>query len=89
MSLHVQVFSQAHSSVERACLLGAVTLHSVTSDDSAQLRGDALKEAIESDKAKGLIPFYVSSIHKTYSHAMRENVHVVTAVACQTKNYSI
>ena len=73
--------------MERACLLGAVTLHSVTSDDRAQLRGDALKAAIESDKAKGLIPFYVSRIQRTYSHAMRKNMHVVvTAVACQTKN---
>ena len=66
--------------MERACLLGAVTLHSVTSDDRAQLRGDALKAAIESDKAKGLIPFYVSPIQRIYSHAMRVNVHVVTMV---------
>ena len=52
--------SQSHSSVEKAGLVGAVTLHCVTSDAHAQLRGDALSEAIESDKAKGLIPFYVS-----------------------------
>lgn len=51
---------QAHSSVEKACLIGLVKLNLVPSDDELSLRGDALRKAIAKDKANGLIPFYVS-----------------------------
>ncbi len=51
---------QAHSSVERACLLGAVKCHTIVSDKDEHMRGEALAAAIAEDKAKGLIPFYVS-----------------------------
>jgi len=50
---------QAHSSVERSALLGAVKCHKVESDSLEQMRGDALQKAIEEDKRQGLIPFYV------------------------------
>lgn len=49
---------QAHSSVERACLLGAVQCHKVESDEKCQMRGEALDKAMEMDRQKGLIPFY-------------------------------
>ena len=45
--------------MERACLLGAVRCHKVTSDDKAAKRGDALEEAIQTDIEQGLIPFFV------------------------------
>ncbi|XP_022223172.1 aromatic-L-amino-acid decarboxylase isoform X1 [Drosophila obscura] len=48
---------QAHSSVERAGLLGGVKLRAVQSEKS-RLRGDALEKAIEQDLEDGLIPFY-------------------------------
>ncbi|XP_026680193.1 aromatic-L-amino-acid decarboxylase-like [Diaphorina citri] len=51
---------QAHSSVERAGLLGGVTIRGLPADDSYKLRGDALEAAIEEDLKKGKIPFYVS-----------------------------
>ena len=51
---------QAHSSVERAGLLGAVRIRAVKSDGDFSLRGDALQAAIDKDRADGLIPFYVS-----------------------------
>ncbi|KAI5743132.1 aromatic-L-amino-acid decarboxylase isoform X2 [Diaphorina citri] len=50
---------QAHSSVERAGLLGGVTIRGLPADDSYKLRGDALEAAIEEDLKKGKIPFYV------------------------------
>lgn len=53
---------QAHSSVERAGLLGGVKLRTLKPDNKRRLRGDTLKEAIEEDKRNGLIPFYVSII---------------------------
>lgn len=51
---------QAHSSVERAGLLGGVKLRSVKTDGKRRLRGDILREVIEEDIRNGLIPFYVS-----------------------------
>ncbi|KAI0229685.1 Aromatic-L-amino-acid decarboxylase [Lamellibrachia satsuma] len=49
---------QAHSSIERACLLGAVRCHMVESDENEQMVELALGAAITSDKEKGLIPFF-------------------------------
>jgi aromatic-L-amino-acid decarboxylase len=51
--------NQAHSSVERAGLLGGVKLRSIKADDNLQMRGEALEAAIKEDIAAGLIPFYV------------------------------
>ncbi|XP_073823149.1 aromatic-L-amino-acid decarboxylase isoform X1 [Musca autumnalis] len=50
--------SQAHSSVERAGLLGGVKMRSVPSDDKNSMRGEALEAAIKKDLEAGLIPFY-------------------------------
>lgn len=52
--------AQAHSSVERAGLLGGVHLRLITADKENRLRGDALEDAIKEDIAAGKIPFYVS-----------------------------
>ena len=65
LKLIIQSLPRPHSSVERACLLGAVKCHQVTSDENECMRGDALAAAIAEDKAKGLIPFYVSTLHKS------------------------
>ena len=46
--------------MNKACLLAAVRCHQVTSDVNECMRGDALVAAIEEDKSKGLVPFYVS-----------------------------
>lgn len=54
---------QAHSSVERAGLLGGVRLRSVPADEDNQMRGEILEQFIREDLDKGLIPFYVSSCH--------------------------
>lgn len=50
---------QAHSSVERAGLLGGVKFTLIPADNNYQMRGDALQAAIQKDKQAGLIPFYV------------------------------
>ncbi|XP_046985286.1 histidine decarboxylase [Schistocerca americana] len=50
---------QAHSSVEKAGLIGLVQMRFVPSDSELSLRGDRLREAVRRDRAKGLIPFYV------------------------------
>ncbi|XP_001603679.1 aromatic-L-amino-acid decarboxylase [Nasonia vitripennis] len=51
--------AQAHSSVERAGLLGGVHFRLLETDSKHQLRGETLADAIRADKEKGLIPFYV------------------------------
>ncbi|XP_045053397.1 aromatic-L-amino-acid decarboxylase isoform X1 [Desmodus rotundus] len=50
---------QAHSSVERAALIGGVKFKAIPSDDKFAMRASALQEALEMDKAAGLIPFFV------------------------------
>ena len=60
---------QAHSSVEKAGLVGLVKIRYIESDENLSLRGDKLTEAIAMDKSNGLIPFFVSSSsreHKIY-----------------------
>jgi hypothetical protein len=52
---------QAHSSVEKAGLIGLVKMRYIESDQDLTLRGDRLLEAISKDKDKGLIPFFVST----------------------------
>uniref|UniRef100_A0A8C0B1M7 Aromatic-L-amino-acid decarboxylase n=1 Tax=Buteo japonicus TaxID=224669 RepID=A0A8C0B1M7_9AVES len=49
---------QAHSSVERAALIGAVKIKKVPSGDTFSVCGSALKKVLDEDKASGLIPFF-------------------------------
>ena len=66
--------SQAHSSVERAGLLGAVRFRLLEPDDSLSLRGHTLKDAIEQDLAVGLIPFYVVATLGTTNSCAFDNL---------------
>ncbi|KAF7491328.1 Histidine decarboxylase [Sarcoptes scabiei] len=50
---------QAHSSVEKAGLIGLVKMHFIESDDNFVLRGDKLVEAIRHDREDDLIPFFL------------------------------
>ncbi|XP_055589690.1 histidine decarboxylase-like [Uranotaenia lowii] len=50
---------QAHSSVEKAALIGLVRMRFIESDENLSLTGRALEEAIEEDMQQGLIPFWV------------------------------
>ena len=51
---------QSNSSVHRSGLLAEVHMRKLESDNHFRLRGETLRKAIEEDKAKGLIPFFVS-----------------------------
>lgn len=50
---------QAHSSVEKAALIGLVTLRYIETDDNYSMRGPKLLQAIREDREHGLIPFWV------------------------------
>lgn len=51
---------QAHSSVEKAALIGLVTLRYIESDENFSMSGEKLLEAVKQDRDNGLIPFWVS-----------------------------
>jgi histidine decarboxylase len=53
---------QAHSSVEKAGLIGLVKVRYIESDENLSLRGDKLKEAIATDRENGYVPFFVSTM---------------------------
>jgi histidine decarboxylase len=57
---------QAHSSVEKAALIGLVRMRYIEADDQLSLRGPPLREAIEEDIKAGLIPFWVSNYLHNY-----------------------
>ncbi|XP_071941600.1 aromatic-L-amino-acid decarboxylase-like [Antedon mediterranea] len=50
---------QAHSSMEKDALLTMVKLRSLETDDNLSLRGPTLQKAIDEDRSKGLIPFFI------------------------------
>ena len=50
---------QSHSSVERAGILAGVRIRLLPTDELFSLHGETLKSAMEEDKAKGFIPFFV------------------------------
>uniref|UniRef100_A0A672Q3I1 Aromatic-L-amino-acid decarboxylase n=1 Tax=Sinocyclocheilus grahami TaxID=75366 RepID=A0A672Q3I1_SINGR len=51
-------FSWAHSSVERAGLIGGLRMKKIPTDNKFSVRGDALQKVLEEDRATGLIPFF-------------------------------
>ncbi|XP_073741131.1 aromatic-L-amino-acid decarboxylase isoform X1 [Callorhinus ursinus] len=65
---------QAHSSVERAGLIGGVKIKAIPSDGKFAMRASALQEALERDKAEGLIPFFVVATLGTTSCCSFDNL---------------
>lgn len=50
---------QSNSSVEKSSLLGSIPMRLLPADSNGVLRASTLKEAVEKDKAAGLIPCYL------------------------------
>ncbi|UJR36713.1 hypothetical protein I4U23_029430 [Adineta vaga] len=71
---------QAHSSVEKACLIGLVKLNLVPSDENLRLRGNALRQAIATDKENGLIPFYLCATLGTTGACAFDNLIELGAI---------
>ncbi|CAF1006273.1 unnamed protein product [Adineta steineri] len=76
---------QAHSSVEKACLIGLVKLNLVPSDDKLRLRGSSLRQAIAKDKENGLIPFYLCATLGTTGACAFDNLIELGAI-CEREN---
>ncbi|CAG0896050.1 unnamed protein product [Darwinula stevensoni] len=58
---------EAHSCVEKAAMIGFVKLRILEPDEHFSLRGSTLRQAMEEDRAIGLIPFFVSTTLGTTS----------------------
>ncbi|KAL5019867.1 hypothetical protein ScPMuIL_002759 [Solemya velum] len=65
---------QAHSSVEKAGLIGLVTMRLLPSDDTLSLRGDTLQNAIDDDRERGLIPFFLCATLGTTGSCAFDNL---------------
>ena len=65
---------QAHSSVERAAMLGHVRIRLLDIDDKFSLRGNTLQETINKDRADGLVPFFVCATLGTTSVCSFDNI---------------
>ena len=50
---------QAHSSVEKASIIGGVVIRMVPTDEHFSVRAETLEKMVAEDKATGFIPFFV------------------------------
>ncbi|XP_028028850.1 histidine decarboxylase [Bombyx mandarina] len=73
---------QAHSSVEKAGLIGLVRMRYIESDEGQSMRGAKLEEAIVADKEKGLVPFWVCATLGTTGSVAFDNLREIGQV-CQ------
>ncbi|XP_047541785.1 histidine decarboxylase isoform X1 [Vanessa atalanta] len=71
---------QAHSSVEKAGLIGLVRMRYIESDENQCMRGAKLEEAILNDKAKGLVPFWVCATLGTTGSVAFDNLREIGEV---------
>ncbi|XP_066441122.1 aromatic-L-amino-acid decarboxylase isoform X1 [Eleutherodactylus coqui] len=76
---------QAHSSVERAGLISGVRMKKIQSDENFVARGEALKRALEADKAEGLLPVFVCATLGTTSSCSFDNLMELGPI-CNAEN---
>ncbi|XP_069768341.1 aromatic-L-amino-acid decarboxylase isoform X4 [Narcine bancroftii] len=76
---------QSHSSVERAGLIGGIKMRKLVPDEKFSLRGETLKQALEEDKALGLIPFFVCATLGTTSSCSFDNIMELGPI-CNSEN---
>jgi len=65
---------QCHSSIERASMMGLVTMRKLVGDEHGCLRGETLQKAINKDLKLGLIPFYVGASIGTTAMCAFDNI---------------
>ncbi len=83
-ALTVYASADAHSSVEKACVLagfGKAHLRRIPTDASRALRVDALAEAIDRDRAAGLVPCAVVATAGTTNTTAFDPIDAIAGVA--------
>ncbi|XP_058794335.1 histidine decarboxylase [Phymastichus coffea] len=68
---------QAHSSVEKAGLIGLVRMRYIESDENLSMRGDVLAEALDRDRELGLVPFFVCATLGTTGACSFDNLREI------------
>ncbi|VEL33568.1 unnamed protein product [Protopolystoma xenopodis] len=76
--------SQAHSCVEKAGMISFCRVRQLEVNENFGLQGDILKFAIEEDKKRGLIPFYVCATLGTTACCSFDNLASIGPVCKQT-----
>ncbi|XP_075068740.1 aromatic-L-amino-acid decarboxylase [Mixophyes fleayi] len=76
---------QAHSSVQRAGLISGVRMKMIKTDENFVVGGSALKEALEKDKANGLIPVFVCATLGTTAPCSFDNLTELAPI-CNAEN---
>ncbi|BFG04019.1 histidine decarboxylase [Drosophila madeirensis] len=71
---------QAHSSVEKAALIGLVRMRYIEADEELAMRGKLLREAIEDDVKQGLVPFWVCATLGTTGSCSFDNLEEIGLV---------
>ncbi|KAK4885855.1 hypothetical protein RN001_002126 [Aquatica leii] len=74
---------QAHSSVEKAALIGLVKMRYIESDENFSMRGLRLSQAIKKDREKGLIPFWVCATLGTTGGCAFDNLKEIGDVCAK------
>ncbi|XP_050689746.1 aromatic-L-amino-acid decarboxylase-like [Eriocheir sinensis] len=72
---------QAHSSVERACMLGGVEVRKVDSDEDFAMRGPALRKRVLEDLKNKMVPFLVVSTMGATPACSFDNLREIGEVA--------
>ncbi|KAJ8912635.1 hypothetical protein NQ315_015147 [Exocentrus adspersus] len=68
---------EAHSCVEKAAKILLVKLRILEPDENGSLRKETLLEAMEKDKANGMVPFFVSTILGSTSSCSFDNLQEI------------
>ena len=82
--LRVYCSEEAHSSIEKACMtlgLGRAAVSKIPTNDSFELRIDALEDAIAADKAAGIRPMALVCTIGTTSTTSRDPVAAMAKIA--------
>lgn len=77
---------QSNSSVEKAGILGSMSMRLLPVDDKYSLRGETLKKAVQEDLEKGLIPCYVVATLGTTGTCAFDNIDEIGPIC---KEYNI
>ncbi|XP_073813371.1 histidine decarboxylase isoform X1 [Musca autumnalis] len=76
---------QAHSSVEKAALIGLVRMRYIEADQNLSMQGQPLRDAIEDDIRQGLVPFWVCATLGTTGACSFDNLEDI-GVVCREYN---
>ncbi|KAG5314689.1 TDC1 decarboxylase, partial [Pseudoatta argentina] len=71
---------ESHSSVEKDAMICFVKLRILEPDEKSVLRGETLRQAIESDTAEGYVPFFVSTTLGTTACCSFDNLREIGPV---------